>query len=255
MLIFCKLFGVGVNETLSLVLPATEPLAQVRAQIATLKGAHIQIRRILFAGQELTDDARTLAAYRVLKECTLQVQCGLVEPVGEVNDQADDAEHLDGAVLVHADERGDVHLEDVDDGDDGVRPHAVPRASSFGTELPGSAPSLSRAVSEDAVQYGDAVFVTLVAARNLQVRSSRSISVHARSRLSSGWMRTRLPFNSSNLLNQQVACMRAIINMHRRVIGTDSAIRMHTCRSTRHSITRVRMPRVSTRSCSKRTHP
>lgn len=170
MLIFCKLFGVGVNETLSLVLPATEPLAQVRAQITALKGAHLQIRRILFAGSELTDDTRTLAAYRVLKECTLQVQCGLVEP-NEACEKIIDATLLDDAVLVHADKDGGVHLEDVDsDGDSSARAHAVLRASSFGTDLPGSAPSLSRAVSEDAVQYGDAVFVTLVAARNLQVR-------------------------------------------------------------------------------------
>ena len=203
MLIFCKLFGVGVNETLSLVLPATEPLAQVRAQIASLKGAHLQIRRILFAGQELTDDARTLAAYRVLKECTLQVQCGVFEPV-EANDKANNAA-FDDAVVVHADESGGVHLEDVG-GDGDVRPHAVPRISSFGTELPGSAPSLSRAVSEDAVQYGDAVFVTLVAARNLQVRLpfARNLALVSPA---ARCARERLTSSSRVLFVQVVPCM------------------------------------------------
>jgi hypothetical protein len=59
MLLYFKLFGLGVNETLSVVLAADTPVGDVTAAIQHLR-PQLQFKRFLFAGAELSDASRTL---------------------------------------------------------------------------------------------------------------------------------------------------------------------------------------------------
>jgi hypothetical protein len=152
MLIFVNLFGADANETLSLVFAATAPLSEVFDAIHLLRPG-VTINRILFAGAQLTDKTKTLMHYRVLKECTIQCQCAAA---------ASGAESFEDSSVVHVEHESHVVM---DQGN--ARSASLDRPASFAAVLPGVSPTLSKAVSEDGIQFGDAVFVTLQSAHNL----------------------------------------------------------------------------------------
>ena len=80
MLLFVKCFGAGINETLILVPEASATWQAVREQVCKLRPLLVP-KRWLFSGNELTesDDAKSLADLRIVKESTIQFFCSSIE--------------------------------------------------------------------------------------------------------------------------------------------------------------------------------
>jgi hypothetical protein len=131
MLLFVKCFGVGVNETLCLLLDSSATIGELKSVVAHLRPC-LTIKRYLYAGKELNNDALTLSDYRIVKESSIQCACQTDAPSSH----------------------------EVPDSGDAPAPN-------WSAELPGVAPAFGRSTSSDAIQFGDAIVVHLVCARNL----------------------------------------------------------------------------------------
>ena len=150
MLIYVRLSG-GLSETLFVFIEPNEPLSAVRAAVLRLR-PHVaadSFKFLPFAGRALSDERATLLEYKIQKECSLDCRC----QVGEVGAPA--------ALPVLP-----------------LAPIGSYSALNFSSALPGvssstgsgsARPHLLREASERVVQFGDAVFVTLISARNLPV--------------------------------------------------------------------------------------
>jgi hypothetical protein len=68
MLLYLKLFGVNINDSLCVVVRSDSTVGQLRALIQQLR-PQLECNRLLFAGRELSDVGQTLGMFNILVFC------------------------------------------------------------------------------------------------------------------------------------------------------------------------------------------